>query len=45
MNYYSLLDVHPSAAHPTIREAYRKLALQLHPDRNKTVLLQLNFNA
>jgi curved DNA-binding protein CbpA len=35
MDYYSLLGVHPSASKTTIHEAYKKLALELHPDRNK----------
>ena len=32
---YATLGVDPAADETTIRRAYKKLALQLHPDRNK----------
>ncbi len=35
-DYYSLLGVTKSSSADEIKKAYRKLALQYHPDRNKT---------
>lgn len=33
-NYYNILEVPPSAAPQDIKKAYRRLALQYHPDKN-----------
>lgn len=35
LDYYELLEVHKSADQKTIKRAYRKLAMQYHPDRNQ----------
>jgi hypothetical protein len=35
-DYYQVLEVDPSAEHEVIRAAYRRLALETHPDRNKS---------
>ena len=34
-DYYELLDVTRSASDEDIKKAFRKLALEYHPDRNK----------
>ena len=34
-DYYKILNVETSASQPQIKESYRKLALQYHPDRNR----------
>jgi curved DNA-binding protein CbpA len=34
-DYYSILKLEPSATIPEIKKAYRKLALQFHPDKNQ----------
>ncbi|OAY75649.1 DnaJ subfamily B member 12 [Ananas comosus] len=36
-DWYSILSVNPSADDDTVKKQYRKLALQLHPDKNKSV--------
>ncbi|KAK6922418.1 DnaJ domain [Dillenia turbinata] len=36
-NWYGVLGVHPSADEDTVRKHYRKLALMLHPDKNKSL--------
>lgn len=37
VNWYSVLDVNPWADDETVRKQYRKLALMLHPDKNKSL--------
>ena len=34
-NYYAILDVPREADEAAIKRAYRKLAMQYHPDKNK----------
>ena len=34
-DYYQILDVERSTSEQDIKRAFRKLALQYHPDRNK----------
>ncbi|XP_057798635.1 uncharacterized protein LOC131014626 [Salvia miltiorrhiza] len=37
IDWYGVLGVNPSADEETIKKHYRKLALSLHPDKNKSV--------
>ncbi|XP_051134893.1 J protein JJJ2-like [Andrographis paniculata] len=36
-NYYSILGVDPLADEDTLKKQYRRMALSLHPDKNKSV--------
>eukprot|EP00249_Psilotum_nudum_P022264 c28445_g1_i1 orf=194-2638(+) len=42
-NWYGILQVDPTADGATIRKQYRKLALLLHPDKNKAVGAEAAF--
>ncbi|OVA20165.1 DnaJ domain [Macleaya cordata] len=37
IDFYSVLGLNPSADEDTVKKQYKKLALILHPDKNKTV--------
>ena len=42
-DYYKILGVGKTASADEIKKAYRKLALQYHPDRNKTKEAEIKF--
>lgn len=42
-NWYGILEVDPTADENTIRKQYRKLALLLHPDKNKSLGAEAAF--
>ncbi|TKY73652.1 DnaJ-like subfamily B member 14 [Spatholobus suberectus] len=44
VDWYRILGVQPLANEETIRRRYRKLALTLHPDKNKSVGAEGAFN-
>lgn len=35
MNFYDILEVHPTASKEEIKKAYHRLAIRYHPDKNK----------
>lgn len=39
--FYELLDVPTNADTKTIRKAFKKLALTMHPDKNKVKILKI----
>jgi molecular chaperone DnaJ len=42
-NYYETLGIPKDASKDAIKEAYRKLAMQYHPDRNKSPVAEEKF--
>ena len=40
LDYYAILDVPKSSTNDQIHAAYRRLALKLHPDKNKDGIKQ-----
>ncbi len=43
INYYEILEISSAATGAEIKKAYRKLALQWHPDRNNDPLAESHF--
>lgn len=43
MNFYEFIGVSPDESSSAIRRAYRKLSLEMHPDKNKTEGAEENF--
>lgn len=42
-DYYQALQIPPSASAAQIRKAYRKLAMEVHPDKNNTQQASAQF--
>ena len=42
-DYYKLLQVEPNADFTTIKKAFRKLAMQYHPDKNEGSLSSTSY--
>ncbi|HCL05970.1 MAG TPA: hypothetical protein DHW64_08410 [Chitinophagaceae bacterium] len=42
-DYYQVLQIQPTASSEEVRKAYRRLALEFHPDKNKTQQASTQF--